>query len=89
MNWNDLLANWKTKVMDMIAQMNAISFTELPDVVPVEWVKPAEMGMDRFTSIYVSMGITPPTATHATSAPQLNTRPSHACGHQVMRFMNG
>ena len=31
--------------------------------VPVEWVKPAEMGMDRFTSIYVSMGITPPTAT--------------------------
>lgn len=29
--------------------------------VPVEWVKPAEMGMDRFTSIYVSMGITPPT----------------------------
>jgi uncharacterized membrane protein len=30
--------------------------------VPVEWVKPAEMGMDRFTSIYVSMGITPPNA---------------------------
>lgn len=28
--------------------------------VPVEWVKPAHMGMDRFTSIYVSMGITPP-----------------------------
>ena len=28
--------------------------------VPVEWVKPADMGMDRFTSIYVSMGITPP-----------------------------
>lgn len=28
--------------------------------VPVEWVKPAEMGMDRFTSIYVSMCITPP-----------------------------
>jgi uncharacterized membrane protein len=27
-----------------------------------EWVKPAEMGMDRFTSIYVSMGITPPNA---------------------------
>ena len=31
--------------------------------VPVEWVKPAEMGMDRFTSIFVSMGITPPPAT--------------------------
>ncbi|MBB2496610.1 DUF502 domain-containing protein [Aquipseudomonas ullengensis] len=37
--------------------------------VPVEWVKPAEMGMDRFTSIYVSMGITPPTATHAPLPP--------------------
>jgi uncharacterized membrane protein len=33
--------------------------------VPVEWVKPAEMGMDRFTSIYVSMGITPPSANKA------------------------
>lgn len=28
--------------------------------MPVEWVKPAQMGMDTFTSIYVSMGITPP-----------------------------
>lgn len=28
--------------------------------VPVDWVKPADMGMERFTSIYVSMGITPP-----------------------------
>ncbi|QWW06324.1 DUF502 domain-containing protein [Pseudomonas aeruginosa] len=28
--------------------------------VPVEWVKPAQIGMDTFTSIYVSMGITPP-----------------------------
>ena len=27
--------------------------------VPVEWVKPAQIGMDTFTSIYVSMGITP------------------------------
>ncbi len=33
--------------------------------VPVEWVKPAEMGMDRFTSVYVSMGITPPGPTPA------------------------
>ncbi|HSC82230.1 MAG TPA: DUF502 domain-containing protein [Pseudomonas sp.] len=36
--------------------------------VPVEWVKPAEMGMDRFTSIYVSMGITPPGPTAAAPA---------------------
>jgi len=28
--------------------------------MPVEWIKPAQMGMDTFTSIYVSMGITPP-----------------------------
>lgn len=28
--------------------------------VPVEWIKSAEMGMDTFTSIYVSMGITAP-----------------------------
>lgn len=28
--------------------------------VPAEWIRPAEMGMDRFTSIYVSMGINPP-----------------------------
>lgn len=28
--------------------------------VPVEWVKPAQIGMDTFTSIYMSMGITPP-----------------------------
>jgi uncharacterized membrane protein len=28
--------------------------------VPVEWVKPAQMGVDGLTAIYVSMGITPP-----------------------------
>lgn len=32
--------------------------------VPVDWVKPADMGMERFTSIYVSMGITPPGPAH-------------------------
>lgn len=30
--------------------------------VPVEWVKPANIGVDAFTSIYVSMGINPPPA---------------------------
>ena len=29
--------------------------------VPVEWVKPANMGIDKLTEIYVSMGLTPPT----------------------------
>ncbi|MDH4871397.1 DUF502 domain-containing protein [Pseudomonas sp. BN515] len=28
--------------------------------VPVEWVRPAEMGVDGLTSIYLSMGLTPP-----------------------------
>ena len=51
MNWNDLLANWKVKVKDMIAQMNAISFTELPDVVPVEWVKEGR-GLDNTNAIF-------------------------------------
>lgn len=30
--------------------------------VPVEWVKPANVGIDKLTEIYVSMGLTPPPA---------------------------
>jgi uncharacterized membrane protein len=30
--------------------------------VPVEWVRAANIGVDKLTGIYVSMGITPPTA---------------------------
>jgi len=30
--------------------------------VPSEWVRPAEIGVDKLTAIYVSMGITPPPA---------------------------
>lgn len=30
--------------------------------VPAEWVRPADIGVDRLTAIYVSMGITPPPA---------------------------
>jgi pyruvate,water dikinase len=51
MNWNDLLANWKVKVHSMIDQMNAISFTELPDVVPVEWVKDG-VGLDNTNALF-------------------------------------
>src|SRR5690606_39699925 len=29
--------------------------------VPIDWVKPAEIGIDTLTSVYLSMGITPPT----------------------------
>jgi uncharacterized membrane protein len=28
--------------------------------VPVEWVRPANIGVDKLTAVYVSMGITPP-----------------------------
>lgn len=30
--------------------------------VPVDWVRPADMGVDALTSVYVSMGLTPPGA---------------------------
>ena len=36
--------------------------------VPAEWVRPANIGVDKLTAIYVSMGITPP--------PALGSRPS-------------
>jgi uncharacterized membrane protein len=28
--------------------------------VPIDWVSPAEIGMEELTSIYVSMGVTSP-----------------------------
>lgn len=31
--------------------------------VPVDWVKPANIGIDKLTEIYVSMGLTPPPST--------------------------
>jgi len=31
--------------------------------VPAEWVRPANIGVDKLTGVYVSMGITPPIAT--------------------------
>jgi uncharacterized membrane protein len=36
--------------------------------VPTKWVKPAEIGVELLTSIYVSMGMTPPLAPHAGTA---------------------
>ncbi|UXY15099.1 DUF502 domain-containing protein [Chitiniphilus purpureus] len=30
--------------------------------VPADWIRPAQIGVDKLTSIYVSMGITPPPA---------------------------
>ncbi|MBB5190115.1 putative membrane protein [Silvimonas terrae] len=37
--------------------------------VPSAWVKPAQIGVDRLTSIYVSMGITPPPPLRSTLPP--------------------
>jgi uncharacterized membrane protein len=33
--------------------------------VPIEWIEPAEVGMDQLVSVYVSMGMTPPIAAPA------------------------
>jgi uncharacterized membrane protein len=37
--------------------------------VPAAWVKPANIGIDRVISTYVSMGLTPPVATNAAARP--------------------
>lgn len=40
--------------------------------VPADWVRPADIGVDRLTAVYVSMGITPPPAPQ----PAGGTRPA-------------
>ncbi|WP_148717050.1 DUF502 domain-containing protein [Chitinolyticbacter meiyuanensis] len=37
--------------------------------VPCDWIRPAQIGVDKLTSIYVSMGITPPPALKSGKAP--------------------
>ena len=44
-NWASLLDNWMVKVKANIADMEAIHFEPLPEVVPVEWVKEG-LGLD-------------------------------------------
>lgn len=44
-NWASLLDNWMVKVKANIADMEAIHFEPLPEVVPVEWVKEG-VGLD-------------------------------------------
>jgi len=46
--------------------------------VPVEWVRPAHMGIDELTSIYVSMGLTPPSESKIKRGPGLD--PDHGKG---------
>ncbi len=44
-NWESLLANWKTVVLANIAEMDAINFEKLPDMVPLDDVT-GGLGMD-------------------------------------------
>ena len=37
--------------------------------VPVDWVKPAEGGVERLLNVYVSMGVTPPMSVPRLSKP--------------------
>lgn len=41
--------------------------------LPVEWVKPANMGIDKLTEIYVSMGLTPPPSNAAPESGRIVT----------------
>jgi len=50
-NWNDLLAKWKVKVVDMIGELNKIKFEALPEMVPVEWVKGGH-GLDNTNQLF-------------------------------------
>jgi pyruvate, water dikinase len=38
-NWTSLLENWETKVRRVIADLEALEFEPLPDVVPLQWIK--------------------------------------------------
>jgi pyruvate, water dikinase len=38
-NWTSLLQNWETKVRRVIADLDALEFEPLPEVVPIEWIK--------------------------------------------------
>ena len=44
-NWDSLLENWDKKVRANIADMEALNFEKLPDVVPLEWIKEG-VGLD-------------------------------------------
>ncbi|MYM57553.1 PEP-utilizing enzyme [Thalassovita mangrovi] len=37
-NWDSLLDNWHKKVKANIAEMEALSFEKLPEVVPIDWI---------------------------------------------------
>lgn len=45
MNWDSLVENWDKKVRANIADMEALNFEKLPEVVPMEWIKEG-VGLD-------------------------------------------
>ncbi|MGH1353536.1 MAG: PEP-utilizing enzyme [Thalassovita sp.] len=51
MNWNDLYANWKTKVLGKIEELEAINFETLPEVVPLDWVQEGK-GLDNTNQLF-------------------------------------
>ena len=44
-NWDSLLDNWYGKVRQNIRDLEALEFTPLPDVVPLQWIKDG-VGLD-------------------------------------------
>jgi pyruvate,water dikinase len=44
-NWDRLLENWHGKIRGLIAELDALEFEPLPDVVPLEWIKEG-VGLD-------------------------------------------
>ncbi len=76
-NWNDLLDNWMKKVKANIAEMEALRFDDLPEVVPVDWSRaalastirfPLSEAYDKASSFCTGPGIT--TSNSSTSAMQ-------------------
>lgn len=51
MNWPDLESRWLEKVKANIAEMEALSFEDLPDVVPADWVK-GGLGIDNTVPLF-------------------------------------
>lgn len=52
-NWDDLLANWKTKVLGAIKEMDALEFDALPEMESIEMVT-GGVGLDSSNKLFVA-----------------------------------
>jgi pyruvate,water dikinase len=52
-NWTSLLENWERKVRRVIADLEALEFEPLPEVVPIEWIKEGK-GLDNTFALAAS-----------------------------------